>query len=138
MVELAIGGNPDWEVCDLEFRRSGVSYTVDTLRELKRIYPPPHELFFIAGADSLQELEKWKEPEEILRLSEWIVAPRPLFKSPRERGLPARVHLLRMPPVAISASELRERIEKGENISEWIPEKVRHYMEKMNVYGRKR
>lgn len=135
MVELAILGQPNWELCDLELKRPGVSYTVDTLRGLKRIYPGA-ELFFIAGADSLQDLKQWKDPEEILKLSEWIVAPRPSFKLPEK--LPARVHLLRIPLVAISASELRGRIERGEDISEWVPEKVRDYMRKADVYGRKR
>lgn len=135
MVELAILGKPNWELCDLELGRPGISYTVDTLRQLRRIYPSPHELFFIAGADSLQELKQWKEPEEILKLSEWIVAPRPFFPLPRK--LPARVHRLQISPMAISASELRERIERGEAISEWVPEKVRDYMQRMNVYRRK-
>ena len=136
MVELAIFGQPNWELCDLELRRQGVSYTIDTLRQLRQIYPLPHELFFIAGADSLAELKTWKDPEEIFKLSEWIVAPRPSFRLPE--SLPARVHLLQMPPVAISASKLRERIEQGEDVSEWVPEKVRDYMAKMNVYRRKR
>ena len=136
MVELAILGQPNWELCDLELRRPGVSYTADTLRQLRQIYLSPHELFFIAGADSLQDLKQWKDPEKILELSEWIVAPRPSFRLPER--LPARVHLLQMPPVAISASELREKIDRGEDVSEWVPEKVRDYMEKMNVYRRKR
>lgn len=135
MVELAIGGQPTWELCDLELRRPGVSYTVDTLHELRRLYPSPHELFFIVGADSLQELKQWKEPEEILKLSQWIVAPRPSFKLPEK--LPAQVHVLRISPMAISASRLREKIEKGEDVSRWVPEKVRDYLRQMKIYGRK-
>jgi len=132
MIELAIMDEPRWELCDLELRRPGVSYTVETLRELKRMYPPPHRLFFIAGADSLQELQGWKAPEEILKLSEWIVAPRPSSDLPKR--LPNRVHLLRVAPMAISASDLREKIEGGEDVSEWVPEKVRDYMRKVKVY----
>lgn len=135
MVELAILEEPRWELCDLELSRPGVSYTVDTLRELRRIYPPPHHLFFIAGADSLQELRKWKDPDEILKLSEWIVAPRPNFKPPE--GVPTKVHLLKMAPIEISASELRKKIHQGEDVSDWIPEKVLSYMERMKVYGEK-
>lgn len=134
MVELALVGKPHWELCDLELRRPGASYTVDTLHELTRIYPGA-ELFFIAGADSLAQLKTWKEPEEILKLSEWIVAPRPTFPLPSK--LPARVHWLKIPPMAISASELREKIERGEDVSEWVPEKVRVYMKRMNIYRRK-
>lgn len=135
MVELAILGEPKWELCTLELQRPGVSYTVDTLRELRQISPPAEKFFFIAGADSLQELSQWKDPGEILRLSEWIVAPRPFFELPEK--LPARFHLLKIPPMAISASGLREKIEKGEDVSKWIPEKVRDYMRRMNIYRRK-
>lgn len=136
MVELAIQDEPDWELCDLELRRPGISYTVDTLRELKKLYPPPDELFFIAGADSFQELKHWKNPEEIMKLSEWIVAPRPSYKLPPK--LPPGFHLLRMAPLALSASELREKIESNEEISNWVPEKVKVYMEREKVYSRNR
>lgn len=135
MVELAIRGEAHWELCDLELRRPGVSYTVDTLRELKKIYPLSHELFFIAGADSFQDLKEWKEPNEILKLSEWIVAPRPSVQLPDP--LPPRVHLLQIPPMAISASEIREKAGRGEDISEWVPAKVRDYIGRMKIYRRK-
>jgi len=107
---------------------------VDTLRELKKLYPPPNEFFFIAGADSFQELKHWKDPEGILKLCEWIVAPRPSYALPKK--LPPRFHWLRMAPLDISASELRENIESGKDISDWVPEKVRAYMEREKVYRR--
>lgn len=132
MVEFAILGEPNWELCDLELRRSGVSYTVDTLRELRTIYPSPHQLFFIAGADSFRDLKTWREPEEILRLCEWIVAPRPGVQLPQR--LPVGFHLLQMALVEISATELRKKIEQDEDISEWIPKKVISYMRQMKVY----
>lgn len=135
MVELAILGEPTWELCGLELRRQEVSYTVDTLRELRQIYPAPHRLFFIAGADSLCDLPRWKDPEKILKLSEWIVAPRPGF--PLSSELPRGVHRLDIVPMPISATELRNKIEGGEDISEWIPQEVRDYMQKANVYRRK-
>ena len=134
MVELAIGDEPSWELCDVELRRAGVSYSVDTLRELRKIYPPPHEIFFIAGADSFLDLKGWKEPKEILKLSEWIVAPRPSFQLPLV--LPPRFHRLRISPISISASELREKLNQGEDVSEWIPEKVGNYVRRMRLYQR--
>lgn len=134
MIGLAILGEPKWELCDLELRRSGISYTIDTLRELRKIFPSPHELFFIAGADSFRDLQTWKDPDEIIKLSEWIVAPRPLVKVPSK--LPPRFHFLNIPPLAISASEIRNKIGRGEDVSEWIPEKVVNYMKQMNLYGR--
>jgi nicotinate-nucleotide adenylyltransferase len=135
MVRLAIEGEPTWELLDIELKRSGVSYTVDTLREIRKIYPPPHELFFIAGADSFRELESWKEPEEILKLAEWIVAPRPSFELPER--LPPGFYLLEMTPLAVSATELRRKIVAGEEITAWVPKKVEKYLERMKVYERK-
>ena len=134
MVGLAIEGVPGWELCDLELRRSGISYTVETLRELKKIYPPPHELFFIAGADSFRDLRNWKEPDEILKLCEWIVAPRPGVGLPEK--LPPRFHRLRMTPVEISASGLREELEKENSFPDWIPSQVKPYIEEKKLYGR--
>ncbi len=133
MTELAIVEEPRWEVCDFELRRPGVSYTVDTLRELRKIYPPPHELFFIAGADSLQDLAKWKDPEEILKLSEWIVAPRDSVPFPP--SLPGGIHRLNIPLVEISATELRDKIRRAEDVSHWIPERVARYIQERNVYS---
>ena len=132
LLKQALRGLPGFSVSLCEINRKGVSYTVDTLRELRKIYPPPHQLFFIAGADSYLDLPKWKEPEEIMRLSEWIVAPRP--SSPLPAKLPPRFHLLKMPPVEISASELRE---KGKDISSWVPPKVKDYLKRMKLYQEK-
>jgi len=132
MTELAILDERKWQFCDLELRRRGLSYTVDTLRELHKIYPPPHQLFFIAGADSLQDIQTWKDPEEILRLSEWIVAPRSSVAVPP--NLPSRVHWLKMPPVDVSATELREKIRRGEDVSRWVPSRVRDYIQHSKIY----
>jgi len=132
MVELAITGEERWELCDLELGREGISYTVDTLRELRKIYPSPHELFFIAGADSFHDLDRWKEHKELMKLCEWVIAPRSSVKLPEK--LPVRFHLLKMPIVAVSASELRGKIGRGEDVSAWIPEQVQNYIRRMRLY----
>jgi nicotinate-nucleotide adenylyltransferase len=135
MVALAISGEPTWELCETELSRPGVSYTVDTLRELRKIYPAPHQLFFIAGADSFYDLKGWRDPEEILKLSEWIVAPRPAFELPR--SLPPRFHRLAISLSPISASELREKIHRCKDVSEWIPEKVQEFLRRRGIYQAK-
>ena len=132
MVALAISGAPRWELSNIELARPGISYTVETLRALREIYPEPHQLFFIVGADSLADLKKWKEPEEILRLSEWIVAPRPAYPLPEK--LPPRMHWLKMAPLSLSASELREKIQRGEDVSQWVPPKVTDYLRRTGLY----
>ncbi len=135
MVELAIHQHPHWELSDIELKRPGISYTVNTLRELRKIHPPPDEFFFIAGADSFLDLKNWKNPEEIMKLSEWIVAPRPGVELPAQ--LPSRFHLLQMAPLAISASEMRKKIEKIDEISDWVPREVQDYMDQKKIYPKR-
>ena len=85
MLELAIGGHEQFAVCRLEVERGGVSYTVDTLRELHRA-EPQRELFFLMGADSLADLPTWREPAAICELAlPVVVAARPQV-SRRERA----------------------------------------------------
>jgi nicotinic acid mononucleotide adenylyltransferase len=70
-----------------------------------------------------------------MRLSEWIVAPRPSSRLPSR--LPPRFHLLKMPPVEISASELRDKIEQGKDVSSWVPSKVNDYLKRTKLYQEK-
>ena len=132
MVALALKEEPAFELSDLEFVQPGVSYTVDTLRKLRRIYPPPSELFFIAGADAYEDLKNWKGPEEILKLCEWIVAPR--FAHPLPEKLPPRFHALKMRPVNISATEIRKRVGEGKDVSVWLPREVDHLIKRLKIY----
>jgi len=135
MVGLSLKGEPSWELCGVELSRSGVSYTVDTLRHLRKSFPPPHQLFFIAGADAYEDLKNWKEPDEIMKLSEWIVAQRPTHPLPV--ALPTGFHLLKMRPIAVSASEIRERVREGRDISVWVPRPVADYIKRMGLYREK-
>ena len=132
MVRLAIQGVKRWELSRVELERPGISYTVETLRELKKAYPDPSRLFFLIGADSFRDFEQWKNPDEILRLAELIVAPRPGFPLPE--ASPQRMHWLQMPPVEISASGLRQKLERGEEAFEWIPERAVAYIRTMKLY----
>lgn len=136
MVEMAIRGRPSWQLCDLELVRSGPSYTVETLRELRNIYPSPHELFFIGGVDAYEDLKNWKNPEEILKLSEWIIAPRP--SHPLPKNLPPRFHPLQMRPIAISSTEIRHRAGQGKDVSVWVPRRVHDYLRQMKIYEEKK
>ena len=77
MTRLATADNPYFTVSDMEMRRQGNSYTVDTLRLLKEIYGPSHSLYFISGTDTIHDLHNWNNPEEILSLCQFIGATRP-------------------------------------------------------------
>lgn len=133
MVEIAIRNHPDFEISDAEFCRPDISYTVDTLRELKKKYESD-ELFLILGSDAAAEISKWREPEEIRKRAGLLVAGRP----GRDIQVPEkfRAQHLRMEPCPISSSSLRKQLEQGrlEN-PEDLPEGVEEFVRKKKLYG---
>ncbi len=135
LVILAIADHPYFFPSRLEIDRKGPSYTVDTLRWFRRAYPESC-LFFIAGADTLENLNKWKEPEELLSLADLIAVSRPGFALKEEwkdEGS-SRVHLLEAPGVAISSSEIRARLKAGLSIRYLVPKRVEEVIYKENLY----
>ena len=151
MVELAIKGEPAFEISDVELNRPDVSYTVDTLRALKMKYPQAG-LFLIVGSDTLAEIPHWREPEEIARLATILVArrfsPHPVPLPLRGRGEAARraslargrgegtdVHWIEMPGCPISSSAIREAIRQGRPLEKGVlPQDVEDYIRKMKLY----
>lgn len=135
MVETAIKDHPGFEISDVEFVRPGPSYTVDTLRTLKN-QNPEDQLFLIIGADSLPEIPRWKKPDEICKLAEFLVAPRSNVevKNPFSSG----VHWIHMKEIPISASNLRQMLERGEMIPpDILPTEVLLYIHQHHLYESK-
>ena len=133
MVKLAIQGegNRQFEVSDLEIKRGGVSYTIDTLLELRRHYPKPHELFFVTGGDWGKNLNLWKDIDKIFSLAHFVVAKRPGFDT---SSLPKHVEFLDFVPLNISSTEVRNRFEKGVSVVSLIPKEVLNYTTKHKLY----
>lgn len=131
MLKLAIMDNPRFEVSELELKRKGVSYTYDTLLELKRELPGA-KLYFILGADAYSELETWKNYPELIKLTEFIVASRPGTKLKKLAGV--KVHKLSMPEIEISSSYLRERAKAKLSFRYLVPERVRDYILNYKLY----
>jgi nicotinate-nucleotide adenylyltransferase len=136
MLKLALQEHPAFEISTVELDRSGVSYTVDTLRHF-RAQPEfaGAEIFLMLGADGLLELQNWREPQTIIRLAKLAVYARP--------GLEVRqaspeflqaTHLLRGPQVEISATDIRRRCGRGESIRYLVPENVRNYILENRLY----
>ncbi len=139
--ELAEGaGEHRLEVDDLELRRGGVSYTVDTLGAL-RTARPEDEFTWIVGADQLARLAQWREPEKLARLADWAAYARPGFdwsalSAPAVPGL--RVHRVASPEGAlwdISSSEIRARLARRESVKGLLPDKVIEYILENGLYG---
>jgi nicotinate-nucleotide adenylyltransferase len=142
MTVLATLTNPHFEVSRLEIDRPGTSYTIDTLRALQEQYGPGTELYFITGADAIFDIATWKDCDECLALAHFVAATRPGFSLDH---LPAstrqwvarhkeRFHILQVPAMAISSTEIRERVRAGSSIRYLVPEPVEHYIRRQRLY----
>ena len=140
MTELAVRSYPHFSVSDMELRRSGVSYTIDTLRELRRLYPEKR-LYFIIGADSVAQLHTWHYIEEMLELATFVAAGRPGYEDVMdevERHLGAEaaknILLLHTPEYDISSTEIRTRLRAGRSLSGLVPAEVESYIREHGLY----
>jgi nicotinate-nucleotide adenylyltransferase len=139
MLHLAIGDDSRFRVCSLELERGGVSYSVDTVRQLHAELPGA-DLYFILGADILADISHWKEPAEVFRLATPLVVTRAGEPPPDLSALQAFCDRTRpprrinMPPHEISSSDLRQRIASGESIDELVPPAVARYVREQRLY----
>jgi nicotinate-nucleotide adenylyltransferase len=139
MCRLAIDEDSVLEVSDVEVRRGGISYTADTLRELKRMHPDD-DLFLVLGWDAARLFATWHEPDEVRRLATIVVVTRPGSTSPdagalKQAGLEDKsVILCARPTPDISGSALRRAIAKGEPVGDRLPAAVEQYIAKNRLY----
>jgi nicotinate-nucleotide adenylyltransferase len=140
MLRLAARGNPRLTVSRIEADRPGVTFTFRTLESLTRARAA--DWFFLMGEDSLREFGGWREPLRILELARLAIVPRaPSKRSRRPAGPPAlraalrrRVVFVPMPPVGISASEIRRRVRRGSSVRYWVPDLVLSYLDRHGLY----
>jgi len=134
MVELAIEDREAMEVSCVEIEREGPSYTVDTLKEMDKIYD---EIMFIVGADNLINIKTWKKPEELLRMCPFVVAPRGgvLKEDFQEEIFTGKdLRFLNMSEISLSSTEIRERIADGQSVDGLVPGKVLDLIEEKGLY----
>jgi nicotinate-nucleotide adenylyltransferase len=140
LCRVAVQGDERFEVWDLECKRSGPSYTVDTLVEL-HAQSPDSELFLIVGGDIAAGLPSWHQPEQVLSLATLAVARRRgTSRGAVEqalRGLEGaeRAEFFRMPRIAISSTMLRDKVRAGQSIRYYVPDAVAAYIERHHLYG---
>ena len=130
MVRVAISGNPHFSSSDTEIKRDGRSYTIDTIKELRQVYPKD-ELYFIIGSDLLTYLDEWKDLGEIIRMVKFIAATRPGY--PLEK-IPAHISTLPIRAVDVSGFEIRKAIREGKSFRYLVPEAVYKYINEKKVY----
>ncbi len=138
MLQLAIGTNPAFAVSDIELRRGGISYTIDTVRQLTEQMPDA-QLFLIMGLDSLAEFPRWRESGQIVRLCSLLVGVRPGYEAdPILAQLPeairAAVHLIPSVSLGISATQLRTFVREGRTLRYLTPDDVIEYIRNHQLY----
>ncbi len=140
MLGLAIGSNPYFSLSRIEVDRPGPSYSVDTIPQLKQQFGKDAELYFILGSDALAEFARWKEPERMVQMCELGVVPRPgpkpVMKALEKAapGLSDHITFLDTPEIAISSSDIRQRVKRGLSIRYLVPEAVESYIEDKKLY----
>ncbi len=141
MLRLAIADKPYFKLSTIEIERTGPSYTIDTIAELRDKLGSEDEFFFILGWDSLAELPQWREPSRLIKMCYLVAVPRPGYPRPKLktleviiRGLSQRVMLMKEPEIDISASAIRERVARGLSIRHLVPEPVNRYIKEHRLY----
>lgn len=141
MTAMATYSNPYFHVSSIELDRPGPSYTIDTIYELIDKFGPQTEIYFITGADAIQEIPTWDRIEELLGVCQFIAATRPgcvpsvdnIKEYFGELGKD-RIHRLNTPELEISSTDIRARIKKSYSIKYIVPESVENYIIKEGLY----
>ncbi len=160
MIRLALEGNPSFEPSDIEIRRGGRSYTVDTIETLQRINPRS-ELYFITGLDSFLEVQTWHRWQHLLTLCRFVILSRPGYRfadlaridflqsakaefEGLDHGSQSRsairaetfeIFLEMIPLYDISSTDIRRRVKEGRSIKYLLPDTVETYIIKNKLYA---
>jgi nicotinate-nucleotide adenylyltransferase len=141
MVKRAIQGNPAFEISDLEMKRTGKSYTIDTIRYFLEHYHGC-DIFFIMGADSLLMMDTWKDYRELSGLCRFVVVTRPGYvierSDPALENLPPilweRMNFLPIPGLDISSTDIRQRVAESRPVKYLLPLEVEQYILDQGLY----
>jgi nicotinate-nucleotide adenylyltransferase len=165
MVRLAIASDPTLAISDVEIRRPGKSYSIDTIRLLQQEYGAQTQLFFLIGLDAFLDFPSWREPLTLLELCPFVVLSRPglsfrslstvtllppipqssladleagrisQFEVPLEKQ---RLTCLQLTPCSVSASDIRARIRRGLPVANLLPPLVESYILEHHLYQEER
>lgn len=141
MVDLAIKNNPHFRLSDIEYQRSGMTYTSDTLKELKEKNPHT-DYYYIVGGDSLMMMDHWMDPQSVFDLSTIIAGARNQYTDNElekqanhlENAYNGKVILLDMPKMEISSEIVRERAANKKSIRYYVPDEVMSYIIDNKLY----
>jgi nicotinate-nucleotide adenylyltransferase len=136
MTVIATASNPRFSVSRVDIDRPGPTYTIDTLRDLHEANGPDADLYFITGADALENILTWHDVDTLFSLAHFVGCTRPGHRL-TGAGLPdGKVSLVEIPALAISSSECRARVAAGEPVWYLVPDGVVQYIAKRHLYDR--
>jgi nicotinate-nucleotide adenylyltransferase len=133
MAVVATASNPRFWVSRVDIERHGPTYAVDTVRDIAELRPDS-EMFFITGADALQAILSWKDPDELFKLSHLVGVTRPGYNLTGDHLPTAAVTLLDIPAMAISSSAVRERVRAQRPVWYLVPDGIVQYIAKHRLY----
>ena len=136
MLEISLINNTNFEISDIEIKREGVSYTIDTLEEfVNSLNLDKKDLFFLMGSDTLRGFHTWKDPEKIMELCNIIVAIRPGFTpSDIPQWVLDNVRFANIPRFEVSSTNIRRRWRDGKTIRYMVPKEVWEYINEKELY----
>lgn len=143
MVKLAVDINPHFGVSNIELKRKGKSYTIDTLKALREYYSEEYEFWIIIGGDSLLEIDTWRCAKEIMRMCNFAVYMRPNAPIDRckaqaeamARYAKTNVLFVQAPMIEISSTDIRDRVNKGKSIRYMVPDTIGEYIIEKGLYN---
>ena len=137
MVKIAIRNNPKFEYSDVDIIRKGVSYTIDTILDIKQNSGlKNNEVYYLIGSDSLIDLKNWKDPKKILKECNVIVAIRPGFRpSDIPHWILQEVHFANIPRFELSSRKIRSRWVKDLTIRYMVTLPIWEYINRNNLYN---
>ena len=133
MTEIATAANPRFKVSTIDIDRNGPTYTVDTLRELRKAHPDA-ELFFITGADAISSIAGWKDVEELWTLANFVAVTRPGHHLDLPAAPAGAIQVLEIPALSISSTDIRERVAAGKPIWYLVPDGIVQFIAKHGLY----
>ena len=133
MTVIATASNPRFTVSRVDVDRPGLTYTVDTLRDLRE-QRPEADLYFISGADAIEQMLTWKDADDLWKMAHFVAVSRPGHRLSVDSLPPGVVSTLEIPALAISSTDCRQRAEAGQPVWYLVPDGVVQYIAKHGLY----
>ena len=129
MLKIIIKNKSFFEFSLIDIERKGITYTIDTILELKKKYVDEKKIFFLVGSDSILDFHKWKDYKSILNSCQIVVAPRPKFKIDKiSKDIATKIMVADIPMLDISSSEINERLKKKLSITNFVTKEIEDYI----------